>query len=54
MTTRNRTPTLAASDSGPFAIHGEGLAIGAPAYGSAGGVWSIPATDRTRLAAQLT
>jgi hypothetical protein len=53
MTTRNRIPTLAVSDSGPFAIHGEGLAIGAPAYGSEG-VWSIPATDRTRLAAQLT
>jgi hypothetical protein len=53
MTTRNRTPMLAAFDSGPFAILGEGPAIGAPAYGSEG-VWSIPATDRTRLAAQLT
>lgn len=54
MPTRNRTPTLAASDSGPFTIPGEGLATGAPVYGSDGGVWSIPATDRTRLAAQLT
>lgn len=54
MTTHDPIPMLAAPASEPFAAPGERLAIGAPAYGSAGGVWSVPTTDRTRLAAQLT